>query len=130
VQHRAWAALTLGVLSLLGLSLTGSLGRAVYVFIVTLFLGVLAIWLGGSAIARARRGGTARPRGAVAGIVLGSLGLAFSAIFLIGFAVFWPQLSAYSKCLSGANTVSAQQACQHQFTQSITSQIQSLQGGG
>ena len=129
-QQRAWAALTLGVLSLLGLSLAGGLRRAVYVLIVTFLIGALAAWLGGSAMARARRGGTTRPRGAVGGTILGCLGLAFSAIMLIVFAVFWKELSAYSDCLSGANTLSAQQACQHQFSQSITSQIRSMQPGG
>lgn len=118
------------MLSLLGLSLAGGLRRAVYVIIVTFLIGTLAAWLGGSAMSRARRGGTARPRGAIGGTVLGGLGLAFSAVMLIVFAVFWKELSAYSNCLSGANTLSAQQACQHQFSQSVTSQIRSIQPGG
>jgi hypothetical protein len=130
VQQRAWAALTLGVLSLLGLSLAGGLRRAVYVIIVTFLIGALAAWLGGSAMARARRGGTARPRGALAGTILGCLGLAFSAVMLIAFALIWKELSAYANCLSGANTLSAQQACQRQFSQSLTSQIRSMQPGG
>jgi hypothetical protein len=130
LQQRAWAALTLGVLSLIGLSLAGGQRRAVYVIAVTLLIGALATWLGGTAMSRARRGGTARPRGAVAGTVLGSMGLAFSAIMLIVFAVFWSELTTYSNCLSGATTVSAQQACQQQFSQSITDQIKSLQGAG
>jgi hypothetical protein len=134
IQQRAWAALTLGVLSLVGLylsmSLSGILRRTVYVIIVTFLIGALAAWLGGSATARARRAGTARPRGAVGGIVLGCLGLVFSATMLIFFAVFWTQLSAYSGCLSGANTLSAQQTCLQQFSQSVTSQIRSMQPGG
>ena len=129
LQQRAWAALTLGLLSLVGLSLAGGQRRAVFVIIVTLLIGALATWLGGSTIRRARRGGTARPRGAVGGTVLGAMGLAFSAIMLIGFAVFWTELTTYSNCLNGATTVSAQQACQHQFSQSVTNQIRSLQGG-
>jgi hypothetical protein len=130
LQQRAWAALTLGALSLIGLSLAGGQRRAVYVIVVTLLIGALATWLGGSAMSRARRSGTARPRGAVGGTVLGSMGLAFSAIMLIVFAVFWNELTTYSNCLSGASTVSAQQACQQQFSQSITNQIKSLRGGG
>jgi hypothetical protein len=130
LQQRAWAALTLGALSLIGLSLAGGQRRAVYVIVVTLLIGALATWLGGSAMSRSRRSGTARPRGAVGGTVLGSMGLAFSAIMLIVFAVFWNELTTYSNCLSGATTVSAQQACQQQFSQSITNQIKSLRGGG
>jgi hypothetical protein len=130
LQQRAWAAVTLGALSLIGLSLAGGQRRAVYVIVVTLLIGALATWLGSTAIRRARRSGTARPRGAVGGTVLGSMGLAFSAIMLIVFAVFWSELTTYSDCLSGATTMSAQQACQQQFSQSITNQIRSLQGGG
>jgi hypothetical protein len=129
-QQRAWAALTLGVLSVLGSAVAGGLRRPVYVYIVTLLIGALAAWLGGSAIAQARRGGTARPRGAIGGIVLGCLGIAFSAFGLIFLAVFWKELSAYSNCLSGANTLSAQHACQHQFDQSIINRIRSVPPSG
>jgi len=118
------------MLSLVGLSLAGGLRRAVYVVIVTLVLGAVAAWLGGTAMSRSRRAGTARPRGAIAGTILGILGLSFSAIMLIVFAIFWNELSDYSNCLSGANTLTAQQACQQQFSQTITNQIRSLQPGG
>jgi hypothetical protein len=130
LQQRGWAALVLGALSLIGLSLAGGQRRAVYVIIVTLLIGAVAVWLGGSAISRAKRGGTARPRGAIGGTVLGGLGLAFSAIMLIVFAVFWNELTTYSDCLNGATTVTAQQACQQQFSHSITDQIKSLEGAG
>jgi hypothetical protein len=130
LQQRAWAALILGLLSLLGLSLAGGLHRAVYIVAGTLVLGALSAWLGGTTMSRARRAGSARPRGAVAGTILGSLGLAFSAITLVVFAMFWNELAAYSSCLSGANTLTAQQACQHQFSQTITNEIRSLQPGG
>ena len=63
------------------------------------------------------------------GTILGILGLSFSAVTLIVFAMFWNELSAYSNCLSGANTVTAQQACQHQFSQTISSDIRSLESG-
>ena len=87
LQQRAWAALALGMLSLIGLSLAGSLRRAVYIVIAALVLGALAAWLGGTAMSRARRAGSARPRGAIAGTILGVLGLSFSAIALIVFAI-------------------------------------------
>jgi len=130
LQQRAWTALGLGALSLVGLSLAGDMRRAVYVISATLLIGAVGAWLGGTAMSRARRAGTARPRGAVAGTILGILGLSFSAIMLIFFAVFWTELSAYSSCLSGANTLTAQQACQRQFSQTIGNDIRSLQPGG
>jgi hypothetical protein len=130
LRQRALAAVTLGVLSLLGLALgLGNLRRGVYVAVVTLLFAVTAIWLGAGANRRARHSGTARPRGATSGIVLGGFGLAFSAMWLTALAVFWPQLSAYYTCMSGANTVVAQQACHNQFTNSVGGEISVLQGG-
>jgi multisubunit Na+/H+ antiporter MnhB subunit len=90
---------------------------------------VTAIWLGVTASKKARRSGTARPRGAVGGVVLGGLGLAFSALWLLVLAVFWPQLNAYYSCMSGANTVAAKQACHSQFTHSVGGEISVLQNG-
>ena len=88
-----------------------------------------AIWLGVTANSKARHSGTARPRGAVGGVVLGALGLAFSALWLLVLAVFWPQLNAYYNCLSGANTVTAQQHCHTQLTNSVGGEIGVLQNG-
>jgi hypothetical protein len=131
LRQRALVALTLGALSLIGLALgLGNLRRGVYVAVLTLLFAVAAIWLGAGANRRARRGGTARPRGAVSGIVLGGFGLAFSALWLLVLAVFWPQLSTYYNCMSSANTVTAQQVCHTQFTNSVGGEISVLQGGG
>ncbi|HEY2280072.1 MAG TPA: hypothetical protein VGI00_17055 [Streptosporangiaceae bacterium] len=120
VQQRAWTAMAMGALSLLGLFLASGLRHAIYVIAGTLVIGAVAAWLGGTARSQARRAGTGRPRGAVAGIVLGLLGLAFSGLALFVFAVFWNQLSTYWNCTSGANTLTAQQACQHQLSQTIS----------
>jgi hypothetical protein len=129
LRQRALAALTIGVLSLLGLAFgLGNLRRGIFVAILALLFAVTAIWLGVSTSKRARRGGTARPRGAVSGIVLGGFGLAFSALWLLVLAVFWPQVSAYYSCMAGANTVAAQQACHAQFTNSVGGEISVLQG--
>ena len=130
VRQRALAALFLGVLSLIGLMLgLGNLRRGIFVAVLTLVFAAVAVWLGVTASRKARRGGTARPRGAVSGIVLGVFGLAISALWLMVLAVFWPQLSAYSHCMGGANTVTAQQACHNQFTDSVGSEMSILQGG-
>ena len=130
LRQRALAAFVLGLLSLLGLTLgLGNVHRSVYVATLALLFAVTAIWLGAGANRRARRSGTARPRGAVSGIVLGGFGLAVSALWLMALAVFWPQLSAYYNCMNGANTGAAQQVCHTQFTNSVGGEISVLQGG-
>jgi len=129
-RQQALAAFALGVLSLLGLALgLGNVRRGVFVAVLTLLFAVTAIWLGIAVSRRARRGGTARPRGAVSGIVLGGFGLAISLLWLLVLAVFWPQLSTYSNCMASANTVAAQQVCHTQFTNSVGGEISVLQGG-
>src|ERR1700744_3162104 len=88
VRQRALAALLLGVLSLIGLMLgLGNLRRGIVVAVLTLVFAVVAIWLGVTASKQARRGGTARPRGAVSGVVVGAFGLAFSALWLMVLVV-------------------------------------------
>jgi hypothetical protein len=129
LRQRAVAAFALGVLSLLGLALgLGNLRRGVFVAVLTLVFAVVAIWLGVSTNHGARRGGTARPRGAVSGIVLGGFGLALSALWLLILAVFWPQLTTYYNCMNSANTVTAQQACHTQFSNSVGGEISVLNG--
>jgi hypothetical protein len=128
-QQRGWSALALGLLSLLGLSAVQDLGHARYVLLLTLVIGAAGIWLGASTASRARRGGTYLPRGAVSGIILGGFGLALSVIMLAGATLLSGQLSAYSNCMKGANTLSAQQSCQQQFTHSVRSKIGQIQAG-
>jgi hypothetical protein len=130
VRQRAVAALTLSLLSLIGLALgLGNLRRGVFVAILTLLFAVMAIWLGARSNRQARRSGTARPRGATSGIVLGSLGLAFSALWLLILGVFWTQLNSYYNCMNSANTVTSQQVCHTQLTNSVGGEISVLQNG-
>jgi MFS family permease len=130
VRQRALAAFALGLLSLIGLLLgLGNLRRGIVVAVVMLAFAVVAIWLGVTANRRARRTGTARARWAVSGVVLGGLGVAFSALWLMVLLVFWPQLSSYYNCMAGANTVTAQQTCHSQFTKSVGSEMSVLQNG-
>ena len=130
LRQRALAALFLGVLSLIGLMLgLGNLRRGIVVAALTLVFAAVAIWLGVTSSRQARRSGTARPRGAVSGVVLGGFGLAISALWLMVLAVFWPQLTAYYTCMGGANTVTAQQACHDQFTNSVGSEMSILRTG-
>jgi len=130
VRQRAVTAMLLGLLSLIALMLgLGNLRRGIFVAVLALLFAGGAIWLGTSASNKARRSGTARPRWAVGGVVLGCIGLVFSALWLLVLAVFWPQLNAYYNCMSGANTVTAQQVCHKQFTDSVGSEISLLQTG-
>ena len=129
LRQRGWAAVTLGLLSVLGLMFLGNLQRGIYVVAMTLAFGALAIWLGVTAAKRARRGAMARPRGARSGIVFGALGLALSVVIAVAFAVFWTQLRTYSSCLAGANTVVAQQACQNEFSTAVSVRISLLESG-
>jgi ABC-type amino acid transport system permease subunit len=123
LQQRVWAALMLAVLSLLAMLMIGNVRRGVYVVAVALVIAATALWLSISAMRRARRGGSGRPRAAVLAVTLGVIGFGFSAFVLAGFAMFWPQLTQYSNCLNGANTVSAQQACQQQLDNSVNGEI-------
>jgi hypothetical protein len=130
VRQRALTAALLGALSLIALMLgLGNLRRGIFVAVLALLFAAGAIWLGATASRKARRSGTARPRSAVGGVVLGSIGLALSALWLLVLAVFWPQLNTYYTCMNGANTVAAQQACHKQFTDSVGSEISVLQNG-
>src|SRR5579859_6185657 len=75
LRQRALAALTLGVLSLIGLMLgLGNPRRGIFVAVLALVFAAVAIWLGVTSSRAARRSGTARPRGAVSGVVLGVFG--------------------------------------------------------
>jgi predicted PurR-regulated permease PerM len=126
LQQRAWAALMLAFISLFAMMMIGNVRRGVYVVAVALVIATIALWLALSAMSRARRGGSGRPRGVVLALVLGGIGFVFSAVVLIGFAMFWPQLTQYANCLNGANTASTQQACQQQFDNSVNGEMRIL----
>ena len=118
-QQRTVAGFFLAVLSLFGVLGLSNFQRGVYIVLFALVAGAMAIWLAGTAIRRARRGGTTGPRGSVVVIVIGGAGVLFSSLLLAGFALLGHQASAFSQCLSGANTVAAQQRCQNQFMRAV-----------
>jgi hypothetical protein len=118
-QQRTVAAFFLAVLSLFGVLGLSNFQRGVYIVLFALVAGAMAIWLAGTAIRRARRGGSAGPRGSVVVIVIGGAGVLVSTLLLAGFALLGHQASAFSQCLSGANTVAAQQRCQSQFMRAV-----------
>jgi hypothetical protein len=131
VRQRAMVALLLGILSVFALLGLGSnFHRGVYLVIFSLAVGAGACWFGVTALRQARRAATWRPRGAIFGIVFGAIGSVLSVILMIALAVFWTQLSQYSRCVAGANTVSAQQACQSQLNKSVNGEIARIGTGG
>ena len=115
------AALFLGLLSLFGLLGLSNLQRGIYIAAFTLVTGALAVWLSITSIIRARRTGTMSPRGSVTATAIGAIGILLSGTLLIGLAAFGRQAAMYSQCLSGANTIAAQQACENQFMHAIRS---------
>jgi hypothetical protein len=118
-QHRTVAAFFLAVLSLFGVLGLSNFQRGVYIVVFALVAGAMAIWLAGTAIRRSRRGGIAGPRGSVVAIAIGGAGVLVSSLLLAGFALLGHQASAFSQCLSGANTVAAQQTCQNRFMRAV-----------
>ncbi len=114
----------LGVLSLFALFGVGSdFSRGIYLVGFALIVGIAACWLGITALQRAKRSHSWRPRGAIFGIVFGVIGALISALGLLAFLLFWPQFSQFSRCLGGANTVSSQQGCLNQFERSMNANI-------
>jgi multisubunit Na+/H+ antiporter MnhB subunit len=117
------AGLALAVLSLLAMVLITNLQRAAVVAGVALTVAVIALVLASSALSEAKRARVRRPRGALAGVVLGVIGLLFSGFALLGFLIFGAQLQQFTNCMNAANTVAEQQACQTQLNNSITDKI-------
>jgi hypothetical protein len=127
LQQRAWAALMLALISLVGLMLLSSNARrGIVVLAVTLVIGAVGLWLAITTMSRSRRAGGARPRFVVLATVLAVAGTGFSAVALLGFALFWPQISQYENCMAGANTVAAQNACSQQLNNSLQGSVHLL----
>jgi len=115
------------VLSLLALVGVGTnFHRGIYLVIFALVVGVAACWLGVTAMRRARRSSSIRPASAMLGTVVGAIGTVLSVLLLVALALFWKQLTTYSRCLSAANTVTAQQACTNQLNRSLNGDIPRL----
>lgn len=127
VQRRALAALLLALLSLAGLFSLNYLQRGIYLVAYALLAGLMAMWLAVTALARARRGRTTRPRGSIIATVIAGVGIILSVIMLIAFAVFGKQLTAYGRCLNLASTSADRQACQTQFIHAVNRELTTLQ---
>src|ERR1700691_4922626 len=67
LQQRGWAALALSLLSLLAMTAIGNIQRGVYVVAVALAVAIAGLILAFTTMSAARRAGTRRPRGVLAG---------------------------------------------------------------
>ena len=124
LRHRALAALIVALLSLAGLlAFNIEAQRAVLVVAYSLLAAATALWLALTAMRRARRSRTARPRGSVIATVIAGIGIGLAAAILLAFGLFGRQLSDYGRCLSGANTITANQSCYSRFAHALDHQI-------
>jgi hypothetical protein len=120
LRQRAIASLLFGVISLVALLGLGTdLHRGVYLLAFSLAVGLAACVIGITALVKARRTGSYRPRGAIGGIVLGALALLISVPILVTYLAFPTQVSNYVNCLSQAQNSSQQHACMTKFYKSI-----------
>jgi len=121
LRHRAIAALVFGALSLVALLGIGAdLHRGVYVLLFSAAVGIAGAVIGITALVKARKTGSYRPRGAIAGIVLGALAALISIPILVTYLAYPTQVDNYVKCLSQVQaTGGSAQACVNQFYKSI-----------
>jgi hypothetical protein len=122
LRQRAIASLVLGVISLVALlGLGGDLHRGVYLLIFSAAIGIAACVIGITAVVKARKTGSYRPRGAVGGIVLGTIAALLSIPILATYLAFPRQVDNYVKCLTQSQSLSSggQRACMDRFYKSI-----------
>lgn len=93
-----------------------------FIFPIGLVLDLAAIVTGVRALRRSGRGRTGI-REAVAGIVLGSVGFVFAALFAVVLAVFGNEMLTYRECMAGANTISAREDCQAQLENAVQERL-------
>lgn len=120
LRQRAIASLVFGAVSLLALLGLGTdLHRGVYLLIFSALVGVAACVIGITALRKARKTGSYRPRGAIGGIVLGALATLISVPILATYLAFPTQVNDYVNCLRQAQNSSNQRACMTKFYKSI-----------
>ncbi|MGN6794090.1 MAG: hypothetical protein ACTHJW_17025 [Streptosporangiaceae bacterium] len=119
LRHRALASLVLSVLALVALlGLGGDLHRGVYLLIFSAVVGIGSCIIGITAVVKARKTGCYRPRGSIAGIVLGALTALLSIWILSIFLAFPHQVDNYIKCVN-QNPSGTSQHCMHKFYKSL-----------
>jgi hypothetical protein len=131
LQHRAVAALFVALLSLVGfLGFNIEVRHGILIVIYALLAGATALWLSLTAMRRAQRSRTARPRGSVAATVIAGVGIGLATAMLVAFGLFGHELTDYGRCMSGANTIAAQQSCYNSFSHALDRQVSLLGAAG
>jgi hypothetical protein len=129
LRQRALAASIFGLISLFALSAAGEVKHALYLVIFSFAVAVLAIVAGASAARRARREETARPRGSLAAIILGSAAILLCAVSVFAI-VFATQFANYETCIGNAPSTAAKQVCATKFMQAVQNQVNGNSHGG
>jgi hypothetical protein len=120
LRQRAIASLVLGALAMVALlGLSSDLRRGLYLLLFSALIGIGSCVIGITAVRKARKTGSFRPRGAIGGIVLGALAALVSIPILVTYLAYPTQVTNYVNCLSNAQNSSAQQACMNRFYKSI-----------
>lgn len=92
--------------------------RGVYLMIFAAVIGIAGCVIGITALVKARRTGSYRPRGAVGGIVLGTIAALISIPTASLYLAFPTEVNNYVTCVSNARTAAQQRACQKRFYKS------------
>lgn len=132
LRQRGMATLIFGVMSLVAIlfGIGPDPRRGVYLVIFSSLVGIAAIVIGVSAIVKARKTGSYRPRGVIGGIGLGVLATVFSLMFGVLYLAFPSQMRTYVNCIDQAQTTSQKQACLNQLEKSIRAGLPSRGGQG
>ncbi|GAA2634574.1 hypothetical protein SMC26_15410 [Actinomadura fulvescens] len=118
VERLGWRALWLGA---------GAMLTTLFFFPIGLVLGIAALVVGIKARRGARRRQAVAP-GAIAGLVLGSIAVAFSAFSLALTVFLWPELSGYQSCVGKANTSTDEKACRDEYYPKIEKKLKLPEG--
>jgi uncharacterized membrane protein len=120
LRHRAIASLIFGIMALVALfGLSGSLNRGVYLLIFSAVIGIAGCVIGITAVVKARKTGSYRPRFAIGGIVFGAMAALLSIPILATYLAFPHQVDNYVKCISQSQSSGSQQACMNKFYKSM-----------
>jgi hypothetical protein len=119
LQQRAWAAVLLTLIGVFGMLMAGgNIHRSVYVVAIGVVIALVALWLSFTAMSRAKRIGSSRPRGAIFAVVLGIIMVVLGGSTVIA-TLFIPQYSQYVECSQQAQTNTSQQACLDKLENSL-----------
>jgi hypothetical protein len=127
LRQRGIASVLLGVASLFALiGLRSDPQRFVYLLIFSAVIGVASVVIGITAVLKARRTGSFRPRGVIGGIILGSLAAVLSIPLLAWYIAFPRPVDNYITCITQTQTTGGDKTCLDKFYRSIRSGAEGL----